>query len=61
MLLASQALDVSAQECDSLVQTAFGTTAREDLLGGVSSVNVSELLKKDYYVNSLDDLSSLVS
>ena len=61
MLLASQALDVSAQECDSLVQTAFGTTAREDVLGGVSSVNVSELLKKDYYVNSLDDLSALVS
>jgi len=61
MLLASQALDVSAQECDSLVQTAFGTTAREDLLGGVSNVNVSELLKKDYYVNSLDDLSALVS
>lgn len=53
---------VQAQEKkDSLVQVAFGTVAREDLLGGVSSVNVTGLLKKSYGVNSLDNLSGLVA
>lgn len=45
---------------DSLVQVAFGTVAKQDLLGGVSTVNVTELLKKNYGVFSLDNLQSLV-
>ena len=45
---------------DSLVNVAFGTVAKKDLLGGVGSVNVSELLKKSYGVSSLDNLASLV-
>lgn len=45
---------------DSLVPVAFGTIARADLLGGVSTINVSELLKKNYAVGSLDNLASLV-
>ncbi|MGV3764688.1 MAG: SusC/RagA family TonB-linked outer membrane protein [Chitinophagaceae bacterium] len=45
---------------DSLVNVAFGTVAEKDLLGGVSTVNVSELLKKNYAVYSLDNLQSLV-
>jgi len=51
----------SATAPDSLVQVAFGTQAREDVLGGVSSVKVSELLKKDYYTSSLGELSGLVA
>jgi TonB-linked SusC/RagA family outer membrane protein len=43
------------------VNVAFGTKAKEDLLGGVSAVSVSDLLKKDYYTSSLGELSSLVS
>ena len=43
------------------VNVAFGTQAKEDLLGGVSAVSVSELLKKDYHTSSLSELSSLVS
>ncbi|WP_311948060.1 SusC/RagA family TonB-linked outer membrane protein [Mucilaginibacter terrae] len=46
---------------DSLVNVAFRTVAKDDLLGGVSTVNVAELLKKNYAVGSLDNLQSLVS
>ncbi|MCG2616240.1 SusC/RagA family TonB-linked outer membrane protein [Terrimonas sp. NA20] len=55
------ALGGNAQEKqDSLVNVAFGTVAREDLLGAVSTVNVAELLKKNYAVSSLDNLQSFV-
>jgi TonB-linked SusC/RagA family outer membrane protein len=49
------------QRQDSLVNVAFGTVARKDLLGGVSTVNVPELLNKSYASYSLDNLRSLVS
>lgn len=49
------------QKEDSLINVAFGKVARRDLLGGVTTINVPELLKKSYGVNSLDNLSSLVS
>ena len=50
-----------AQEVpDSLVNVAFGQTSKEDLMGGVSEVNVAELMKKDYHNYSLDGLQSLI-
>lgn len=49
------------QKEDSLVNVAFGKVAKRDLLGGVTVINVPELLKKSYGVSSLDNLSSLVS
>ena len=53
--------NVSAQlPNDSLVKVAFRTVAREDLLGGVSTVNISALLKKSYSTRSLDNLQSFV-
>ncbi|MVT08771.1 SusC/RagA family TonB-linked outer membrane protein [Chitinophaga tropicalis] len=52
---------LAAQEKnDSLINVAFGTVAREDLLGGISTVNVSGLLKKSYGTYSLDNLQSFV-
>ncbi|SIT34395.1 TonB-linked outer membrane protein, SusC/RagA family [Filimonas lacunae] len=45
---------------DSLVNVAFKTVAREDLPGAVTSINVTELLKKNYATYSLDNLQSLV-
>src|SRR5688572_6811443 len=45
---------------DSIVQVAFGSVARKDLLGGVSAINVPELLKKNYGTYSLDNLQSFV-
>ena len=47
-------------ETDSVVNVAFTSIARKDLLGGVSSINVSELLKKNYGTYSLDNLQSFV-
>jgi TonB-linked SusC/RagA family outer membrane protein len=45
---------------DSIVNVAFGTISQKDLLGGVSVINVSELLKKNYATYSLDNLQSFV-
>lgn len=49
------------EKADSLVNVAFRTVAKDDLPGGISTINVSELLKKSYSANSLDNLQSLVS
>jgi TonB-linked SusC/RagA family outer membrane protein len=45
---------------DSSVNVAFGTIAQKDLLGGVSTVNVAELMNKSYGTYSLDNLQSFV-
>jgi TonB-linked SusC/RagA family outer membrane protein len=45
---------------EDLVNVAFGKVAREDLLGGVSSVKASELMKKSFTTNSLDNLQSFI-
>jgi TonB-linked SusC/RagA family outer membrane protein len=53
--------DVQAQESpDSIVNVAFGTQAKKDVLGAVSTVNVAELLTKKYQTNSLDGIRSFV-
>ncbi|WP_345949630.1 SusC/RagA family TonB-linked outer membrane protein [Mucilaginibacter sp. PAMB04274] len=59
-LLVSMAKAQGQEKNDSLVNVAFRTVAKEDLLGAVSTVNVSELLKKSYGTNSLDNLQSFV-
>jgi len=46
---------------DSLVHIAFRTVNKKDLLGAVSSVNVSDVLTKSYGLSSLDNLDGLVS
>lgn len=62
--LGAQAQDMQGVQkqpkTDSVVNVAFGSTAKTDLLGGVSVVNVSELLKKNYGTYSLDNLQSFV-
>src|SRR5690606_38973169 len=45
---------------DSTVNVAFGQVQREDLLGGVSTIDVEELLKKNYAVYSLDNVQSFI-
>jgi len=45
---------------DTVVNVAFGSVAKKDLLGGVSVVNVAELIKKNYATYSLDNLQSFV-
>lgn len=45
---------------DSLVNVAFGTVAREDVLGAVSTVNVADLMKKSNSNSPLDGLQSMI-
>ncbi|GGH15485.1 SusC/RagA family TonB-linked outer membrane protein [Sphingobacterium alkalisoli] len=60
-LLLSGSLSLYAQESkDSLVNVAFGKTAKTDLLGGVSSASITEILTKSYGTYSLDNLESFV-
>lgn len=44
----------------AMVNVAFGQVEKQDLLGGVTTIDVEELLKKNYYTYSLDGLQSLV-
>jgi TonB-linked outer membrane protein, SusC/RagA family len=56
-------VDARAQmEKDSLVNVAFGTVAKKDLLGSVSTVNISDLTKKSYLsgINVLEGLEGLI-
>ena len=46
---------------DSLVNVAFRKVAAEDVMGGVSSVNYRELMKKNYNTYSLDNMQGYVS
>nr|WP_320058177.1 SusC/RagA family TonB-linked outer membrane protein [uncultured Bacteroides sp.] len=71
IMLASSSLAISAQtaenEMDSLsgekapvVQIAYRKVAQDDLLGGVSVVNMEELLKKNYSTSSMDNMQGYV-
>ena len=55
---ASAQIETSA---DSLVNVAFRKVAKEDVLGGVSSVNYRELMKKNYNTYSLDNMQGYVA
>lgn len=66
-LLSASPLMVSAQnavDTDTIakkkVHVAFGEKDADQLLGGVSYVDMEELQKKDYTMGSLDDLYALV-
>ncbi|MBP1639556.1 MAG: TonB dependent receptor [Bacteroidetes bacterium] len=55
------AVGIKAQEGkDSLINVAFGTVAKNDLLGAVSTVNMTDLMRKAYSTYSLNELPSLV-
>jgi TonB-linked outer membrane protein, SusC/RagA family len=55
-------IGLNAQENEeNLVNVAFGTVEKEDVINGISVVNVSELLKKSYTTGSVNNLESLVS
>lgn len=63
-MLATSLLSIVATQAqeknDSVVNVAFGTVAKTDLLGGISTINVTELLKKNYSNYSLDNLQSFI-
>nr|WP_262902656.1 SusC/RagA family TonB-linked outer membrane protein [Flavobacterium hibisci] len=43
-----------------MVQVAFNTVDKADILGGVSTVNIANMLPSNYTTNSLDNLSSYI-
>ncbi len=49
-----------SQDSVYMVKTAFRSVAENDLLGGVSYVNVEDMLTKNYTTYSLDHMESLV-
>lgn len=61
MLVASGVASAEEMADTTKVNVAFGQVSKADLMGGVSEVNVEELLKKDYSANALNDLQSLIS
>lgn len=60
MLVASGVASAQEMADTTKVNVAFGQVSKADLMGGVSEVNVKELLKKDYSANTLNDLQSLI-
>ncbi len=64
LLVASAATPAAAQietSADSTVSVAFRKVAKEDVLGGVSSVNYRELMNKNYNTYSLDNMQGYVA
>lgn len=51
---------ISPQEFKEYVPVAFRDVDKKDLLGGVSSVNVRELLNKNYFTYTLADMETLI-
>lgn len=45
---------------DSMVQVAFREVSKDDLLGGVSVVDVEDLLKKNYHLYSLETMEGFI-
>ncbi|WP_293575688.1 SusC/RagA family TonB-linked outer membrane protein [Prevotella sp.] len=60
MLVASGVASAQEMADTTKVNVAFGQVSKADLMGGVSEVNVEELLKKDYSANALNDLQALI-
>ena len=62
MAEATAELDTIALESQNdMVQVAFRQVAKDDLLGGVSTVDFNELLQKNYITWSLDGMEALTS
>ena len=64
LLAICAAVPVSAQETaedSTLVNVAFRKVAKQDIMGGVSTVNVRELMEKNYNTYSLDNMQGYVS
>ena len=53
-------LDSVGAKNDNAIHVAFGTIDKRDALGAVSTLKVSELIKKNYSDNSLDGIQSFV-
>ena len=61
LALSAQTDDGALEDSVYMVKTAFRSVAQDDLLGGVSVVDVEEMLKKNYTQGSLDNMEALAN
>ncbi|PJJ83309.1 SusC/RagA family TonB-linked outer membrane protein [Mucilaginibacter auburnensis] len=61
VLLSGFATAYAQEKTDSLVNVAFRTVAKKDLIVPAASVDITEILKKSYSTNSLDNLGSFIA
>lgn len=64
LAICTAATPVMAQEVaedSTLVNVAFRKVAKSDIMGGVSTVNITELMEKNYNTYSLDNMQGYVS
>ena len=56
------AQDVKPEAVDSvyMVNTAFGSIDKNDMLGGISVVNVEEMLNKNYTTGAMENMEALI-
>ena len=61
VLISGLSTAYAQENTDTLVNVAFKTVAKRDLIVPAASVNITELLKKSYSTNSLDNLGSFIA
>ncbi|MFD0751866.1 SusC/RagA family TonB-linked outer membrane protein [Mucilaginibacter calamicampi] len=61
VLLSGLSTAYAQENTDTLVNVAFRSVAKKDLIVPAASVNVTEILKKSYSTNSLDNLGSFIA
>ncbi|MGY3214747.1 SusC/RagA family TonB-linked outer membrane protein [Mucilaginibacter sp. HD30] len=61
VLLSGLSTAYAQENTDTLVNVAFKTVAKKDLIVPAASVNVTEIIKKSYSANSLDNLGSFIA
>ncbi|MDO4461859.1 MAG: SusC/RagA family TonB-linked outer membrane protein [Bacteroidia bacterium] len=61
-VIAQETAEVQPVAADSsLINVAFRTISSQDVLGGIESVNVEQLLEKNYFTGALDNLQAYTS
>ena len=56
----TEIITVQTDKSYEKVQTAFRSVNKRDLLGGISSLNVSDLLQKNHFTYSLADMEAFI-
>ncbi|MDI9866773.1 SusC/RagA family TonB-linked outer membrane protein [Flectobacillus sp. DC10W] len=54
-------ISLTPEKTRDLIHAAFREVEKQDLLGGVASVNVKELLNKNYFTSTLDGMEAFAS
>lgn len=54
-------ITLSPEKSQDLIHAAFREVEKQDLLGGVASVNVKELLSKNYFTSTLDGMEAFAA